>query len=97
MSTRQPRYSAEDAGRRGREIFERKVAPTITDENPYAFVGIDIETEDFEIDEDKRAATERLFARNPDAQIWMRRVGFPVTDWIGSAPPSDKPRWRKIS
>lgn len=96
MAERQPRYPRGEFGSRGQEIFERKIAPLVKDEDPYKFVGIDIDTEDFEIDEDSMAATGRLIERNPDAQIFMRRVGFPVTHWIGSRPKDDRPRFRRI-
>jgi hypothetical protein len=36
---------------------------------------IDIETGDYEIDRDEIAASDRLFARRPDAQVWFRQVG----------------------
>jgi hypothetical protein len=36
---------------------------------------IDIETGNFEVDRDEIAASDRLLARHPDAQIWMRQVG----------------------
>lgn len=99
MSERKPKYAPEEFGRRGNEIFERKIAPLVKDEDPYKFVGINIETEDFEIDEDAMAATDRLIARNPEAQIFMRRVGFEYTTWFSGPPMGwrDGPRWRKVS
>jgi hypothetical protein len=39
------------------------------------FVAIDIETGAYEIDGDDYTATERLLARQSDAQIWLLRVG----------------------
>jgi hypothetical protein len=38
-------------------------------------VVIDIDTGAYEIDEDELAASDRLFARNSDAQLWVMRVG----------------------
>jgi hypothetical protein len=72
----QPRYSSEEFRRRGDEIYERAVAPSVSAEDSGKFVVIDIETEDFEIDRDELTASDRLLARNPDAQLWLRRVGF---------------------
>lgn len=99
MNERKPRYSPEEFGRRGNEIFERKIAPLVNGEDPYKFIGIDIETEDFEVDENSMAATDRLVARNPDAQIFMRRVGFEYTTWFGGPPKGwrDRRSWRKVS
>jgi hypothetical protein len=41
-------------------------------------VAIDIETGDFEVGDERRMAWEGLYARRPDAQIWIERIGFPT-------------------
>jgi hypothetical protein len=73
--SRQRRYSLEEIARRGDEIYEREVIPHLnpSDEGKYAL--IDIETADYEIDGDEIAASDRLLARHPDAQVWMRQIG----------------------
>jgi len=38
-------------------------------------VAIDIETGAYELDADELAASDRLLARIPNAQIWLCRVG----------------------
>lgn len=54
---------------RGNEIFERVVRPEVdVDEEARKFVVIDVETEDFEIDSNARAAFDRLLERQPDAR-----------------------------
>jgi len=40
------------------------------------FVAIDIETGAYEVDPDELAASDRLLARVPNAQTWLRRVGW---------------------
>ncbi len=75
MAGIEPRYSKEEFARRGEEIFERVVRPRVEGEDERKFVLIDIETEDFEVDTDEIAASDRLLARNPDGQVWVRRVG----------------------
>ncbi|HEY0555638.1 MAG TPA: hypothetical protein VGG20_15385 [Thermoanaerobaculia bacterium] len=74
-TSRQRRYDREEVARRGDEIYEREVLPLLrpADEGKYAL--IDIETADYEIDQDEVAASDRLLARHPDAQVWMRQVG----------------------
>lgn len=72
---REPRYSKEEFRQRGEDIFERRIRPNLQRQNSQHFVLIDIETGDFEIDADEDAASDRLLARLPDAQIWMRRIG----------------------
>jgi hypothetical protein len=72
----QPRYSQEEFARRGDEIYEREVAPRVGPDDKGKFVVIDIETGDFEVDRDELAAADRVRDRNPDAQLWFRKVGF---------------------
>ena len=73
---RQPRYSKEEAARRGTEIYERDIRPLVEADNQGKYVGIDIETEVWEMDADEIAAGDRLLGRNPDAQMWMTRIGY---------------------
>jgi hypothetical protein len=70
-----PRYSKEEFARRGDEIYERDVLPRLTSEDEGKYALIDIETGDYEIDRDEIAASDRLFARKPDAQVWFRQIG----------------------
>jgi hypothetical protein len=70
-----PRYSKEEFARRGDEIYERDIEPQLGKEDLGKYVLIDIETGAFEIDADELAASDRLLAHHPDAQVWFRRVG----------------------
>ena len=73
--TPQPRYSKEEFAHRGDEIYEREVRPRVGPSDEGKFVVIDIDTGAYEIDEDELAASDRLLARNSDAQLWVTRVG----------------------
>ena len=75
MPALQPHYSKEEFARRGQEIYDRDVRPHVKAEDEGKFAAIDIETGAYEMDEDDYTATERLLTRNPDAQIWLLRVG----------------------
>lgn len=76
MPVRQPRYSKEEAARRGTEIYERDIRSQVEADNKGKYVAIDIETGAWEMDADEIVAGDRLLVRNPDAQIWMTRVGY---------------------
>jgi hypothetical protein len=78
-----PRYSKEEFARRGNEIYEREIQPRLGAQDAGKFVAIDIETGAFETDADEIAASRRLLARNPEAQIWFRLVGSPYTRRFG--------------
>ena len=76
MTGRQPRYTPEDAARRGEAIYARDIEPTITAADTGRYVAIDLDSEAWEMDADEDGADDRLLARMPDAQIYMTRVGY---------------------
>lgn len=67
----------------GKEIFDRQVRPALRSEDDGKFVAIDVETGDYEIDEDDYAVIARLRLRKPAADIWLMRAGYPATCRIG--------------
>ena len=73
-----PRYNKEEFARRGEQLYEEKIREQVQSASPHAFVAIDLESGDFEVDEKSLAATKRLLIRHPDAQIWMRRVASKI-------------------
>lgn len=75
-----------DIAQRANEIFERKVRSYVdVEKDARKYVAIDVETGDFEIDRNQRAATDRLIARRPGAQehLWLRRVGSRFAHHLG--------------
>jgi len=84
----QPRYSKEEFALRGDEIYEREIHPILEKGNEGKFVAIDIETGAYEIDVDELGASDRLLARVPTAQIWLRRIGSRYARRFGSHPRS---------
>ena len=75
MSTPSPRYGQEEFARRSDAINDRDVGPRVGPEDAGNFVVIDIEMGAYEIDRDELDASDRLFARRGNAQMWTRRVG----------------------
>jgi len=75
MAVSQPRYSKEEFARRGDEIYERDLRLHVEAGNEGKFIVFDIETGAYEIDADELVASDRLLARHPDAQVWLRQVG----------------------
>ena len=84
MIARGPRYSKEEFARRGQEIYDRDVRPTLRPEDDYKYVAIDIETEEFEMDPDDYTASKRLRDRIPDSQTWMMQVGQRAAHRMGA-------------
>ena len=85
MTASKALYSSEEFSRRGKEIYDREVRPALRPEDEDKFVAIDIESGGYEIDGNDYAATERLLARQPHAQIWLARVGQRAAYRIGGA------------
>jgi hypothetical protein len=75
MAIIRPLYSKEEFARRGDGIYEREIRLRMEAAQEGHFAAIDLETEAFEVDADELAASDRLAARIPNAQIWLRRVG----------------------
>jgi hypothetical protein len=65
----------EETARRGDDIYERAIRPSLRPEDEGKFALIDVESGDYEIDRDELAASDRLLARRPEARVWMRQVG----------------------
>jgi hypothetical protein len=75
MATRQRRLAKDEFAQRGDEIYDQHVRPRLAPGDDGKFVAIDIESGQYELDEDELAACDRLRERLPDAQIWLVRVG----------------------
>ena len=83
MELRRPRYSKDEAARRGEAIYEERVKPQVEKGNLGRIVAIDVHTGDFEVGDDTLAASDRLLARCPDAQAWFVRIGHRAVHSFG--------------
>ncbi len=72
------RWTPEELARLGAEILERQVGPRLTPGDKDKFVAIDVDSDDFEIDEDDFTAVSGLRARRPAGDLWLGRVGQPA-------------------
>ena len=70
--------SPEDAEAFGKRIYEEKVLPTLNQgEEPIGcFLSVDLDTEDWELDESHLKAALLLLERRPDADVFTVRVGY---------------------
>jgi len=89
MPSNGPRYSKDDIYRRAKEQYA-KIKQDVSPGNKGKILAIDIETGEYEIDEDQIQAAERLFARLPDPQVFYFRIGYrAVHSFAGSVPEED--------
>jgi hypothetical protein len=84
MAVRQRRYSKEELARRGQELYDSGIRQQVEANNEGRIVAIDIETGDFEVDDNVVPATNQLFERKPDAQPWVIRIGHRAVYHFGA-------------
>jgi hypothetical protein len=77
--------SVADIIHRGKEIYEREIRPKIGTGNDGKALVIDVETGDYEMDDDSDVATRRLLARHPDAPLYRMCIGYPAFGKIGGS------------
>lgn len=80
------RYTTEEAGERGREIYERRIRGEVEPEHSGKFIVIDIITGEYEIGETGREASGRIRSRNPAAVMHGTRVGVGTAYRLRSKP-----------
>ncbi len=68
---------------RGEEIYEHQLRGTVEPGNHGKFIVIDIQTGQFEIDEDDAQATKRALAKRSDAVLYGLRIGYPTAYSLG--------------
>lgn len=74
-----PRFSNEEIGRRGMDLYEKSVRTEVeTAENIGKIVSIDIETGDYAVGRNSLEATDVLLARHPGAALFGMRIGYDV-------------------
>ena len=83
-----PRYAAKEMACRAREWFDREIRQKVDTEDNYGKrLIINIETGEYEVDDDSLAATHRLLAKDPDAQLYGMKIGFPAASKRGGSWP----------
>ncbi len=83
MVVRKPKYSMEDHHRMATELYEQKIRSQVEAGNHGMIVAIDVDSGDYQVGDNTMTAGDPLLERQPDAQIWCFRIGFPYVDRIG--------------
>lgn len=81
MSTE--KYTTDEVCERGKQIYEDQIKHLVEPGENGKFIIIDIETGDYEVDEDEIAADERLKERRPDAVGYLGRIGYEAAYRMG--------------
>lgn len=91
MDSPQLRYSLEEIGRLGEEIYHRDIRPHVMPQHKGEFLTLDIETGDYEVGADDLQTTKRLRARRPDGVLYGVRVGYTSAYTLAGRMVEDRP------
>ena len=72
----QNRYSREEIAQRGNDIYQRDIRATVMPQHKGKFLVLDIESGDYEMDDNDMSAEETLRARRPDGVLFGLRIGY---------------------
>jgi hypothetical protein len=79
-----PRLATEEIGRRGQALYDRDIRRLVeTPANIGKQIVIDVESGDYEIDDDGLAASRRLMTRRPGAALYGLRIGYNAVYALG--------------
>jgi hypothetical protein len=74
-ATLKQRRPIEETARLGEKLYARLTKTVFGPADHRKFAALAVDSENYEIDEDDRAAIDRLKAREPDADIWLVMIG----------------------
>jgi hypothetical protein len=77
-------YSAKEIAERGEAFYRQWIAGKLSETDHGKFLVIDVETGDYEVDDDDLTATERVLARRPDALTYGVRIGHETAYRLGA-------------
>jgi hypothetical protein len=77
------KYSPEEVESRGEAIYEQQIRPKVETQHKGKFLVLDVETGEYEIDDEDLAATKRILAKRPDAVFYGLRIGYPAAYRLG--------------
>jgi hypothetical protein len=79
--------SREQIAERGEEIYAERLRDSVeTEKNIGKIIVIDVDTGDYEIDDDGLQASHRIRAKHPDGTLYGLRIGYDAVEGFGSAP-----------
>ncbi len=78
-----PRYTSEEIVERGEALYNQQIRDEVETGNEGKFLVLDIETGAYEVDEDELAAVQRAKAKNPDAVLYILRIGYATAYRLG--------------
>ena len=90
MATHQARLTMDEVADRGTELYESKIRSLVEAGNDSRLLAIDVESGEYALGDTRREAVDPLKAKNPDAQIWLLRIGHVAVASIGGGDTREK-------
>lgn len=69
-------YAPEEIGRIAEDIYQRQIRSQVFPQHKGEFLILDIDSQDYEIDDNDVAAEKRLRKRRPDGTFFALRIGY---------------------
>ena len=91
MNVQQSRYSSEDLGRIGEDIYRRDIRSLVMPQHKGEFLVLDIESGDYEVGEDDLQTEKRLRARQPSGVLYGLRIGYTSAYTLAGRMVEDQP------
>ncbi len=83
MTAMPTKEELDEIGRVGMETYRRLVRPHLRKEDEFKELLFDVDTGDYEIDKDSKAAYNRLRARRPDGRLFGLIAGYTIGGSLG--------------
>lgn len=81
-----PRLDNEEIARRGQDLYEQNIRNVVEDQFDGKILAIDVESGEYEIDDQVLPAVHRLQAKHPGAPIFTMRIGYDGVYGFGGGP-----------
>lgn len=79
--------TTEDIARLGREVYQTRLRSKLEREHFGKFLVIDVDTGEYEIDEDDLKASLRAYEQKPNGRRFGMRIGYRTSGSIGGKRP----------
>ena len=86
-----PRYSSDEIVQRGQALYDQQIRTQVEAHHKGKFLVLNIETGEYEIDVNELAALKRAKAKNPDAALYILRVGSSTAYRLGGQSVAARP------
>ncbi len=78
-----PRFTTAEIVRQGQRLYDQRIRHEVDAANQGKFLVLDIETGEYEISASDLKAMQRVRSANPDAALYVIRIGFPTAYRLG--------------